>query len=99
MMGGDGGVVLEVLEHLVDGNLVVGAFRLRDRGHKAQGDRGLVGVEEAAADVAMGAIAHEEHRGALPLGNEEPILDDVGGKLEDLLDADGHLRGLRARIA
>ena len=47
----------------------------------------------------MGAIAHEAHRGALPLGNEEPILDDVGGKLEDLLDTDGHLRGLRARIA
>ena len=47
----------------------------------------------------MGAIAHEEHRGALPLGNEEPILDDVGGKLEDLLDADGHLRELRAWVA
>ena len=45
----------------------------------------------------MGAIAHEQHGGALSPLHEEPVLDLSLRELEDLLDADGHLGGLRAR--
>ena len=47
----------------------------------------------------MRAVAHEQHGRALALRDQEAVLDDVRGQLEHLLDADGHLRGLRAGVA
>ena len=95
-----GRVVLEVLEHLVDRHLVAAAVGGQgDGGHQAQRDGLLVGVQEAAADAALGAVAHEQHGRTLALGEQEAVLDDVGGKLEDLLDAHGHLIGLGTGVA
>ena len=47
----------------------------------------------------MGAVADEQHRGALALGQKEPVLDHARGQLEHLFDADGHLVGRRSRVA
>ena len=97
--GRHGRVVLEVLEHLVHRRLVRAVGGQRDGGHEAQRDGVPVRVEEASADVAVRAVADEEHRRALALRDQEAVLDDVRGQLEHLLDADRHLGGLRAGVA
>lgn len=94
-MIGDGWMLLEVSERLVDGGIRLLEFG--DGGHEPQAHRVPVGVHEAAADDPVGAIAHEQHGGALSPLHEEPVLDLSLRELEDLLDADGHLGGLRAR--
>ena len=95
--GRDGGMLLEVVHHLVDGG--VGLLQMLDGRHEPQADALLVGVEEPAARVAVRAVPHDQHRGAFARRAEEPVLDGGCGKLEHFLDAHGHLRGLRPRRA
>ena len=47
----------------------------------------------------MRAVAHEQHGRALALRHQEAVLDRLRRQLEHLLDPDGHLGGLRARVA
>ena len=90
-------MALEVLEHLVDRRVVSAPPAAVEMvATSPRRDGVLVGVQEAAADLAVGAVADEQHRGALALGQQEAVLDHARGQLEHLLDADGHLAGLRA---
>ena len=91
-------MALEVLKHLVDRRVVSAAGRRGDGGHESQRDGVPVGVQKAAAHLAVGAVADEQHRGALALGQKEPVLDHARGQLEHLLDADGHLAGRGPRV-
>ena len=72
---------------------------LFDGGHEAQADGILVGVQEATAHAAMGAITHEQHGRALALGRKETVLDGTGRQLEELLDAHSHFVALGTRDA
>ena len=56
--------------------------------HDADRDRLQVGVHEAAAADALGAVADDRARRALVAGQVEAVLDGLAGQRDDGLDAD-----------
>jgi len=62
---------------------------------EAEGQRRLVRVEEATASEALRRVPRERVRGALPLVEVEPFLQNLRRQLDRLLHADGELPRLQ----
>ncbi len=91
----DLGQLLELVQELPALGAVAPAAQVLHAHDHAQRDAVLVGVEEAAAHHAPGALAHEELGGALAGVQVPAVLDDARRQLDDLLVAERVVPGLR----